>query len=179
MKALQPFNVRVALSSAAQARLTALHETIVVAAYFYGIATPAGKPCADDLGEIQLGSARRELPEAGTAVISDARYDSSKLRLLAGREVRILVNVFSGRRSAPENLLDCDIFEDSVARAVNDGIQIGCKLLEESFPTETPTPPPGFPRRSSTGRAMQEREDAFQTIPRGQLEIGLRRPSNG
>ncbi len=43
----------------------------------------------------------------------------------------MLVNVFSGRHSSPDNLLDCDFFQDKITVAARAPIPIHCKLIGE------------------------------------------------
>ena len=43
----------------------------------------------------------------------------------------MLINVFSGRHSSPDNLLDCGLFQDKIAVAARGPIQIRCKLIGE------------------------------------------------
>ena len=45
---------------------------------------------------------------------------------------QVNVNVFSSRRSGPDNLLDCDFFQGTVAAARRAPIRLACKLIGES-----------------------------------------------
>ena len=124
-----PFDVTVSLSPDAVKKLTELKETVIVAAYFYGDSIPEAKSKADAFGEIHFGTSKMELPGAGVVRITPIDIDPTELKLIQGREVMVLINVFSGRRSLKENILKCGIFQDRVARAASEGVKINCTLL--------------------------------------------------
>ncbi|MGZ5827314.1 MAG: hypothetical protein ACXWJW_02115, partial [Xanthobacteraceae bacterium] len=48
------------------------------------------------------------------------------------KSVHILVNVFTARRSGDLNLIDCGIFDGSVAEARAKPVAIACKLIGEN-----------------------------------------------
>jgi hypothetical protein len=128
------FQVQVGLSPKAAARLAHPHETIVVAAYVYGEATPKGVRLhlADEMDQIDFGKEQHvELQGAGTARVAGVRYDRRELDYLIDRKLQVLVNVYSGRHTSPDNLLDCGIFQDSVELAARAPIPIRCKLIGE------------------------------------------------
>ena len=129
-----PFKVAVSLTPKAAARLAHPHETIVVSAYVYGEATPKGvkRHLADEMDQIDFGKEQYiEIPGAGVAQVPGVRYDKTKLAYIDGGKLLVLVNVYSGRRSAKDNLIECGIFEDSVALAAKAPIPIACKLIGE------------------------------------------------
>jgi len=128
------FQVAVSLSPKAAARLAHPRETVIVSAYVYGEATPRGVRLhlADEMDQIDFGKEQTvELPGAGVARLAGVRYDRNKLVYLIDRKLLVLVNVYSGRRSSPDNLLDCGIFQDSVDLAAQAPIPIRCKLIGE------------------------------------------------
>ncbi len=44
---------------------------------------------------------------------------------------QLLINVYSGRKSSPNNLLDCGIYEGSFQAIQGQSIPIACKLIGE------------------------------------------------
>lgn len=44
---------------------------------------------------------------------------------------QVNVNVYSGRRSSPDNLLDCGMFQDTLAVAAQSPVRISCGLIGE------------------------------------------------
>jgi len=125
------FDVAVSLSPAATTRLAAAHETIIVAANAYGMAIVHSHRHPDDMGQIDLGGQRVEISGAGVAHMRPMVYQTDVLDDVQDHKLIVLVNVFSGRHSSPDNLLDCGIFEDDVRIAARAPIQIRCKLIGE------------------------------------------------
>jgi hypothetical protein len=50
---------------------------------------------------------------------------------------KLLINVYSGRRSSKDNLLFCGIYEDVFEPVQGKTIPIACRLIEEEFPNAT------------------------------------------
>jgi hypothetical protein len=44
---------------------------------------------------------------------------------------QLLINVYSGRKSSPNNLLDCGIYEGALKAVQGQSIPISCKLIGE------------------------------------------------
>lgn len=125
-----PFQVTIALSNQAAARLDRDHETIMVVAYYFGSANRRGARIADDMGEIGWARDDRvELKGAGTATFGGRGVRARLLNYFEGRAPKVLINVFSGRRTNRNNLLNCGIFVDSVYVAAKDGIRISCDMI--------------------------------------------------
>lgn len=126
------FDVAVSLSPAARERLAQGHETIIVAVDVFGMAIAHSHHHPDQMGQIDLGSGQRvELGGAGVAHFRPVVYQTDLLNDVQDRKLIVLVNVFSGRHSSPDNLLDCGIFEDDVRIAASAPVQIHCKLIAE------------------------------------------------
>jgi len=126
------FSVDVTLSPAATKRLASLSETIIVAGGYY-TAPPVreGSP-ENPSGAVDLGRETVELLKPGRATFSVANADPNDPALADKGNVSVLINVFSGRRTSEDNLLDCGIFEDGVAAAVRQPVRIHCTLIGES-----------------------------------------------
>lgn len=126
------YTVVVTLSAKAAAKLTALREGVVVAAVYYGEPTKAAAKQADEVGQIDLGHEDVALPAAGGAASFVGRgFQAARLGWVVGGAAQININVFSARKSGPDNLLDCDLFEDAVTVAEAKPIAIACKLIGE------------------------------------------------
>ena len=128
------FQVQVTLSSKAAAALAKANETIIVVAYFYGLANWNGKFLQDQMGQIYVAPSQQvELRRQGIASFTGPRYDANLLKYMAHNYFEVLINVFSGRRTSKDNLLGCTIFEDSISVAVRGPIKIHCALLDEMY----------------------------------------------
>ncbi len=125
------FSVTVSLRPRAAARLAHPKETIMISADFYGDSNGKNRRLENDVGEIDLAPSQKdEIPSAGAAQFHGPKYDASKLAYVDAKGLQVLINVFSGRHSSPDNLLDCDLFQDKIALAAR-GIAIHCKLIGE------------------------------------------------
>ena len=124
------YRVEVALSPAAQAKLAKAKETIVIAADYYGTPTAAAAGQANEVGQLDLGKAEHELAQAGAADFDANGFMAERLGLVEGAP-EVNINVWSGRHSSPDNLLDCEFFQDTLAVAAQAPIQLHCKLIGE------------------------------------------------
>ena len=122
------FTVEVVLTPAAAARLQALHEKVAVIADYSGLPAPGVQATPD--GQVDLGSETVELaPTEGRAAFTAAAIDGGDLKTIAGKP-RVLINVVSARHAAPDNLLDCGIFEDDITVAQAKTPRITCDLIK-------------------------------------------------
>ena len=119
--------VEVVLSPAATSRLAALHEKVAVIADYAGLPAPGVQATPD--GQVDLGSETVELaPTGGRAEFTAAAIDGGDLKTIAGKP-RVLINVVSARHATPDNLLDCNIFEDDIAVAQAKPPRIICDVI--------------------------------------------------
>lgn len=126
------WQVSVTLSPKAAEKLAAGKEEIIAAAYYYGEPTKAAAKKADEIGQIDLGQEELRLGSAGgTVVFVGKGFKADRLGWVVGREARINLNVYSARKSSPDNLLACDLFEDTVAVATAKPVVVACKLIGE------------------------------------------------
>jgi hypothetical protein len=124
------FRVTVDLRPRAVAELKRRGETVVVLAYYYGLANPRGAKYSDDMGQIYWSADERiELDHSQTAQFPQHDLNAAMLDYLQDRKPEVLINVVSGRRTDPNNLLRCTVFEDSVYLAASQGVHVTCDLI--------------------------------------------------
>jgi hypothetical protein len=121
------FQVKVTLSPKAAEELARRQETIVVFGYLFGL-PKAGVPA--DMGEIGLGNFKTEIKLGDTARFPEFELNASALGQTTGTP-QVLVNVVSGRRSSPNNLLNCSIYEGDLSKLQKEELLITCKLITE------------------------------------------------
>ncbi len=127
------FTVAVTVSPKAAARLAALAETITISASYFGDPKPSATRHTDEVGQVDLGRYHAEIPgHGGHALIDGAVVKRARLAWLAPTGPQVNVNVFSSRRSGPDNLLDCAFFQDTVAVARRQTVKLACKLIGEA-----------------------------------------------
>jgi hypothetical protein len=126
------FSVSVTLSDKARKTLTDRKETIIAAAYFTGSPKP-GTPrkYISDVGEVELGQADIEVVPGEIAKFGTVNLKKDALNQIDKSGPQILINVFSGRKSSKDNLLDCGIYEDALEPIQGKTIPIACKLIGE------------------------------------------------
>jgi hypothetical protein len=112
-----PFAVQVQLSNKADRQLAIRAETIIVAVYLEG--GPIGHstntaPLAKE-GGVRVAEARIELRTGRIARFSSIKVARSLYDQLAEKDLDLLVNVVSGRRSTQDNLLDCTIIQEKIS----------------------------------------------------------------
>lgn len=126
------FDLQIALSAKAAARLQSLHEGITVSASYYGNPKPDAVKHGDEVGHIDLGVQDLKLPgRAGAAHISGAAIEQARLAWVDG-PVKVNVNVFSSRLSGPDNILACDFIDGDVSKVIAaEPVTLHCGLISE------------------------------------------------
>lgn len=136
----QPYGVTLTFTPQAAAKLAGMGERVVVDSMFYGIAREGARD-ADETGQIGLGAKEIEVePVDQTITVTPPPFMPGPISQIVEKEgARLLINVYSARRAAEDNLLSCDIFEDRVEAAPAAQIAIRCDLI---YPEGEPAPAP-------------------------------------
>jgi hypothetical protein len=130
--ALTSFTVKVTYSQKAMDTLVAGKETVIVAGYLTASPIPGTpKQYVDHVGEIGLGEVQREIAPGAIATFNNVKPTQSMMKWVDSSGPQLLINVYSGRKSSPNNLLDCGIYEGSLAAVQGQSIPISCKLIGE------------------------------------------------
>ncbi len=121
------YTVVVTLSPKAKQKLTSSGETVRVAAYYFGEAKP-GEP-ADEAGEVQLGTEAKDIVSGNSVSLGGLSLPAKEVAKIVGGRPQLLINIYSGRKVFPDNILDCGIWQDDAAKAAT--LPISCKLIGE------------------------------------------------
>ena len=123
------FEIEVSLSTKAKQKLKKDKETIIVIAYFSG--QPKDTTSEEYLksGEMSLTSAQREIKDSAIAKFEGVKFSKALYDSLADKNIRLLINVVSGRKSTKDNLLNCDILEDKMSNIKGKRFTIKGKLI--------------------------------------------------
>jgi hypothetical protein len=126
------FKVSVTLSQKAGKTLSVRKETIIVDAEMTGSPKP-GTPrrLVSDMGEIGLSWVRVEIAPGAVAEFGPAKLDQQARAYIDKSGPQLLINVYSGRKSSKDNLLDCGIYEGPLDAVQKTTIPITCKLIAE------------------------------------------------
>ena len=81
------------------------------------------------MGQIWLGNEDVEIDSLGQTVHLKAALDDEGLGWIKGGP-RVNINIFSARHADPNNLLNCEIFEDDIAVAQARAPVLRCVMLE-------------------------------------------------
>jgi hypothetical protein len=126
------FTVKITYSQKAMDTLVAVKETVIVAGYLSASPiTGTPKQYVDRMGEIGLGQVNQEIAPAAIATFSNVKPTPAMMKWVDSQGPQLLINVYSGRKSSPNNLLDCGIYEGSFAAVQGQSIPISCKLIGE------------------------------------------------
>jgi hypothetical protein len=126
------FTVTLTYSQKAMDKLTSNKETVIVAAYVFGLPKPgAPKKYVESDGTIPLGQTKKEIAPGASASFGKIALDPTRVPYIDSRGTQLLINVYSGRKSSPNNLLDCGIYQDALSKAQGKTLPIACKLIGE------------------------------------------------
>lgn len=126
------FEIEVSLSQKANEKLKKSNETIIVWAYFSGI--PKDTTLKEYLksGGIGIASAQQELRgDNRIAKIEGVKFSRSLYDSLSDKDIQVLINIYTGRRTHRDNLLDCEILEEKVSAVKNKKFILKGKLIGE------------------------------------------------
>lgn len=117
------------LSPKAEAKLKATNETVIVAAFFSGTPKDTSSQEFLESGEIMVKDQKIELTTSRLATFENLKFAKSTYNALADKDIRLLVNIYSGRRSSPDNLLNCSIVEGKMSDLRGKRLPISGKLI--------------------------------------------------
>lgn len=126
------FTVTISYSQKAMDTLVAGKETVIVAGYLTASPIPGTpKQYVDRMGELGLGEVDREIAPGAVAAFDGVKPTPAMIKWVDSSGPQLLINVYSGRKSSPNNLLDCGIYQGSLAAVQGQSIPISCKLIGE------------------------------------------------
>jgi hypothetical protein len=126
------FTVTITFSQKAMETLVARKETVIVAGYLSGFPKPGTpKRLVDHMDQIDMGEVKREVAPGAPAVFDQIKLDPTLVKWLDSQGPQVDINVFSGRKSSPNNLLDCGFWQDALSKAQGKTLSIACKLIGE------------------------------------------------
>lgn len=126
------FTIHLSYSASALETLTSRKETVIAAAYVAGTPKPhTPRRLIDDIGRVDFDPIHVEIPPGQDALFSTIKLDKPTLDHLDAQGPQLLINIYSGRKSSGNNLLDCGIYEGPLSSAHEKNIQIACKLIGE------------------------------------------------
>lgn len=128
------FHILLDLSDKAENTLSGSEETIVVYALFTGQPIekiPEKYKDKIDVDGLFIRSYSIELKKSRKASFNGIRFHKDIYNVLADKNIKVLINVFSGRKSSPDNILSCDILQEKVSDVVGKSFTLKGKLIKE------------------------------------------------
>ena len=125
------FAVKVKLSPAARRELARRHETIIAEAHFSGEPKRGSPFQISDVG-LDLGYASCELSGEGVVEFKNVTLRKKMIESLVDPNYQVIVAVFSGRKSGPDNLLSCSTLQDKISRLKGKTHLVTCPLIAET-----------------------------------------------
>ena len=130
------FDVVVGLTPKAAETLSKTGEGVVVSAWYYADPKAGAEAEANPVGLIDVGAEELDLgPLGGPVRITGSGVRNEAFAWIGG-PVYVNVNVWSARRSGPDNILDCDFFDGLLTRATAAPVELRCGLFEEDIPVQ-------------------------------------------
>lgn len=136
------FEVALTFTPDAAAKLSGMDERVVIDTMFYGVARE-GSSASNEIGQVDLGAKEIEVQAVDQTVsVSPPPFMPGPMSEITDDGPRLLINVYSARRAAEDNLLSCGIFDDGVGAIPATPIAIHCELIyPEALPTAPVAPP--------------------------------------
>ena len=128
------FEVSIELSDKAEEKLASDHESIIVMAFFTGRPVdniPTKYKDKLDVDGLYLRNYSVELTDKRTAIFKGVKFHKDLYNLLADKDIEILINVYSGRRAGPDNILSCDLLQDKMSNVAGKTFNLTGKLIRE------------------------------------------------
>ena len=129
------FEIELKLSEKAEEKLKTDNETVIVMAYFTYFQKDKIYPekyqdKVDSNGELILLSYPIELTDKRLAKFENVKFSKDLYDLFGeNKDIDLLINVYSGRKSSEYNLLDCDILQNSMSEIKGKKFTIKGKLI--------------------------------------------------
>ena len=129
--AVPEFSIAVKLSETAQKKLQAMHESVLVIAYFDGDPLPGREKYNAPMRGVVLGSDEKLVDANNVATFSDTKISQSHWNDLSSKDYYVTVNVVSARKSSKDNFLDCADPEERISTFAGKSTQVSCRLNGE------------------------------------------------
>jgi len=125
------FSIAVKLSKTAQQRLQAIHESVLVVAYFDGDPLSGKGKDNSPMRSVVLGTDEKLVDTSNVATFFDTKISQRNWNNLSSKDYYVTINVVSARKSSKDNLLDCAVPEDRISTFTRKSTQVSCRLIGE------------------------------------------------
>ncbi len=126
---IEPFDIELSLSPKAVARLQKGNETIIVAADLSGTPKDSSKVTLEEDGSFFVASVSKEIHYGDPVRFDNIKFPKKIYDELADKNIDLGINVYTGRKTSPDNLLDCQPLFDKISNVVNKKFTLKGKLI--------------------------------------------------
>lgn len=126
---IPPFEIAIALSAKAKERISNSGETIIVRIFLEGVPGDSSKIQLGDDGSFFVGDAEKEITYGQIARFEKVKFPKKIYDQLAVKDVDLTVNVYTGRKTSPNNLIMGDFLADKVSKIIRRRFTLQCKLI--------------------------------------------------
>jgi len=130
--AVPEFSISVKLSEKAEKELQSAHEGVQVLAMFDGDPLPGQGTYNPPMRGVSLGSDKKLLDTKNLATFASTKISHAGWNRLSDKNYFVTINVFSARKSSPNNLLDCKLAEDRISMFAGKTTEISCRMIGEN-----------------------------------------------
>lgn len=127
---ITPVTINLTLSPKATEEIKRSGETILVEVIYGGDPMASAQSQTNEFDLIELGRVKKELQGAETITLSEDVINKAQLAKTIGQP-QVMINATSGKKSSNANLLNCDFYWETLSKAGQAPVNIGCKLLSE------------------------------------------------
>ena len=124
-----PFEIEISLSPKAKERIVDSNETIIVDISLEGTPKDSSKVHLEEDGSFYVGSSTKEISYGQIARFDHLKFPKKIYDQLADKDVDLSVNVYSGRKSSPNNLLNVDFLSEKISNIINRHFTLKGKLI--------------------------------------------------
>jgi hypothetical protein len=123
-----PFEIEVSLSPKAIERIKG-KETIMVSVDFTGIPKDSSKANISEDGIFYVATDTKEIQYGQVARFENIKFPRDIYDNLLDKDIELGVNIYSGRKSSPDNLLNCSPLFEKISKVVNQKFTVDGKLI--------------------------------------------------
>ena len=97
--------------------------------FFYRISKDSSHTKFEEDGSFYIVSAQKEILYGQVASFDSIKFSKKIYDQLANKDIELGVNVYSGRKSSHDNLLNCEPLFDKISNVVNKKLTLKGKLI--------------------------------------------------
>src|SRR5437868_890282 len=124
-----PFEIEIQLSPKAIDKLNKANETIIVDVMLEGTPKDSAHAKFGEDGIFYVGAKQKEIKYGQIAKFDDLKISRKIYDQLADKDAEVNINVYTGRKSSQNNLIDCEPLFGKLSKVVNKKSTLKGKLI--------------------------------------------------